>query len=481
MSSTPEPRTGRPLLDRPSRSAGSPPDPDRPSIVWFRRDLRLADNPAWARATAAHSQVVALFVLEPELLAAAGPHRRRQLLHHLHSLHRSLQADGGGLTVRSGPAAVAVVDVARAVDASALYFNADYSAFARRRDDAVIQAVDDTSAVVEVFHGNVVHEPGTVLTKSGRLSQVFSPFHRRWQQTPMAPWPTDGDAETLEVSSVDLPAPDGGEPYQPGGEAAAWDRLNDWLDQVDQYPDTHDFPGIEGTSRLSADLRFGTLAARAVLDVVGSHSPGRGAFVRQLAWRDWWAHTLEERPDLPYRALRPDYDHIGWRVDPDELEAWKEGRTGYPLVDAGMRQLARTGWMHNRVRMVTASFLVKDLLIDWREGERHFRRLLVDGEPAQNGGNWQWVAGTGPDAAPYFRIFNPTSQSRKFDPDGSYIRRWVPELAALDDRAIHEPSKLGPLELAAAGITLGDTYPEPIVDHKAARERTLTAYKKALG
>lgn len=424
---------------------------------------------------------MALFVLEPELLSDAGAHRRRQLLHHLHALHDSLRTNGGGLTVRSGPAAAAVKDVAREADASALYYNADYSAFARRRDQTVVRALDETSIAVEVFHGNVVHEPGTVLTKSGGLSQVFSPFHRRWQQTPMTPWSDAGEAETMPASGVELPATDDGEPYQPGGEAAAWDRLNDWLEQVDDYPDTHDLPGIEGTSRLSADLRFGTLAARAVLDVVGTHSPGRAAFVRQLAWRDWWAHTLAERPDLPYRALRPDYDRIRWRRAPDELEAWKAGRTGYPLVDAGMRQLASTGWMHNRVRMVTASFLVKDLLIDWREGERHFRRLLVDGEPAQNGGNWQWVAGTGPDAAPYFRIFNPISQSKKFDPDGAYIRRWVPELAGLDGRAVHEPWTLGPLELAAAGITLGDTYPEPIVDHGNARERTLAAYKKALG
>ncbi len=336
---------------------------------------------------------------------------------------------------------------------------------------------------MEVFHGNVVHPPGTVLTNGGELSRVFSPFHRRWAGAPMAAWPEPGAANVLTLPGEDLPRAEGGAEVdldQAGGETPAWEQLNEWLDRVDHYVHTHDYPGVDGTSRLSADLRFGTLAARSVLDVVGTHTPGRAAFVRQLAWRDWWAHTLAKRPDLTHRALRSDYDRIRWRNAPDELEAWKQGRTGYPLVDAGMRQLAQTGWMHNRVRMVTASFLVKDLLIDWREGERHFRRLLVDGEPAQNGGNWQWVAGTGPDAAPYFRIFNPTTQSEKFDPDGAYIRRWVPELAALDDKAIHDPSRLGPLELAAVGITLGETYPEPIVDHKAARYRTLDAYKTAL-
>ena len=421
-------------------------------------------------------------MLEPDLLAAAGPHRRNLLLSHVGALHRSLIDLGGGLTARRGPAASAVVELVDEVEASAVYYNADYSGFARRRDRAVDIAIDRSGAAAVTSHGNVVHEPGRVLTKAGGLSQVFTPFHRRWEATAMAPWPTPGAADIVTPGGIELPDPDSdAELHHISGEQAAWDRLNGWLDQVDTYPDTRNLPGIDGTSRLSADLRFGTLAARTVLDIVGTHTPGRASFVRQLAWRDWWAHTLARQADLPYRALRPDYDRIRWRTAPEELEAWKEGRTGYPLVDAGMRQLAETGWMHNRVRMVTASFLVKDLLIDWREGERHFRRLLVDGEPAQNGGNWQWVAGTGPDAAPYFRIFNPTEQSKKFDPDGTYIRRWVPELAALDNSAIHEPATLGPLELAAAGIELGATYPEPMVDHKAARERTLAAYKAALG
>jgi len=218
-----------------------------------------------------------------------------------------------------------------------------------------------------------------------------------------------------------------------------------------------------------------------VLDVVGGATDGRTGFTRQLAWRDWYAHLLHEMPHMVSNAVRSEYDNIEWLDDPEGLEAWKAGRTGYPIVDAGMRQLAETGWMHNRVRMIVGSFLVKDLLIDWREGERWFRRMLIDGEPSQNAGNWQWVAGTGTDAAPYFRIFNPISQSRKFDADGAYIRRWVPELAGLDKKTIHAPWEAGPLDLAAAGVILGDTYPEPIVDHVFARDRTLSAYKKALG
>ncbi len=454
-----------------------------PGIVWFRRDLRLRDNPAWAQATTNHDEIVALFVLEADLLSGIGPQRQGQLIAGLAALDESLAELGGRLTVRTGPAATAVPRLVSETGAGGLYFNVDYSHFARRRDAAVTATA--TAAVsgqsdftLGSFHGNVVQPPGSELTRSGSLSQVFSPFYKRWNITPLADWP-DAQPDNITVLGLDgEPIPPAvADPFSPGGEDGAWDRLNRWLEQVDGYPETRNIPAIGGTSELSADLRFGTLAARSVLEVVGSTSSGREAFLRQLAWRDWWAHTLEQNPDLPYKAVRPEYDGVAWRNNAQEFEAWQQGRTGYPLVDAGMRQLTRTGWMHNRVRMVCASFLVKDLLIDWRWGERHFRRLLVDGEPSQNAGNWQWVAGTGPDAAPYFRIFNPTSQSQKFDPTGAYIRTWVPELRDLDDAAIHEPSALGPLELAAAGVTLGDTYPYPLVDHREARERTLAAYQ----
>jgi deoxyribodipyrimidine photo-lyase len=327
----------------------------------------------------------------------------------------------------------------------------------------------------------LVLPPGRVLTKQGRVSRVFTPFHRAWQAMSWDAWPAPGDASIDEDVGLSLPPPDG-DPPRPPGEDGAQQTLQAFLDgTADRYLDHHDRLGEQGTSALSVALRFGTLSPRQAVEAVGDDTPDRKAFVRQLAWRDWFAHLLLEVPTLPDRAIRPEYDEIAWRDDPEGLAAWQEGRTGYPVVDAGMRELAATGTMHNRARMITASFLVKDLLVDWRSGERWFRHLLADGDVAQNVGNWQWVAGTGPDAAPYFRIFNPVTQSRTHDPEGTYLRRWVPELAGLDDAGIHAPWELGPLELAAAGVTLGETYPEPLVDHAAARDRALAAYQHARG
>ena len=249
--------------------------------------------------------------------------------------------------------------------------------------------------------------------------------------------------------------------------------------RADQYEEARDLPAIDGTSVLSADLHFGTLAPRTIITTIGTATRGRAAFVRQLAWRDWYAHLLWDVPALVDSSMRPELDRIRWENDPDDIEAWREGRTGYPLIDAGMRQLATTGWMHNRVRMATASFLVKDLLVDWRIGERWFRRLLVDADLAQNAGNWQWVAGTGPDAVPYFRVFNPVLQSEKFDPDAAYIREFVPELAGIAAPWVHRPWMAPPETLASGGVTLGSTYPYPIVDHRFARDRTISAYAEA--
>lgn len=448
------------------------------AICWFRRDLRLGDNPAWDAATTAEA-VVALYIYDSRLLDGAGPFRRRSVLAAVEALAAELAELGGRLTT-IGPTDDVAAALGRAVElvgADVIHADADVTPYATARD----RRADETLAVPIEWHwGNLVHRPGSVLTAKGTLSQVFTPFSKRWFATALPDRPPAGSAQ--------LAAPEGGDPLlhpdtdppRPAGTDAAHARLARFCEIVDDYPELRDLPGESGTSEISTDLKLGVLGPREVLEIVGTHSPGREAFVRQLAWRDWYAHHLLARPEVVDRAVRSDYDAIVWRDDEDGFRAWTEGRTGYPIVDAGMRQLAETGWMHNRVRMIVASFLVKDLLIDWRRGERWFRHLLTDADVPQNVGNWQWAAGTGHDAAPYFRIFNPVSQSERFDPDGTYIRRWVPELAGVDANAIHAPWEAAPLDLAAAGVVLGDTYPAPIVDHKDARDRTLAAYKAAV-
>jgi deoxyribodipyrimidine photo-lyase len=448
------------------------------AIVWFRRDLRLDDNPAWDAAAITHREIVPLFVHDPQLMAVAGVYRRRQIAADLAALDERCRALGGRLLVVDGDAVDAVPAVAARLGATAVHANLDVSPLARRRDDVVAERLTAAGVAWQPHWGGLVHPPGAVRTHKGGLAQVFTPFWKTWRTIDHrlddvhgAP----GEVAQVRVLGVDdsapLPAADGPPPF-PAGEAGAHERLAAIDATVDAYPDTHDVPSVDGTTQLSAALRFGTVSPRRVLAVLGTHTAGREAVARQLAWRDWFAHLTWEHPHIATRALRPQYDAIAWNDDDADFRAWCEGRTGYPIVDAGMRQLAQTGWMHNRVRMITASFLVKDLLIDWRRGERWFRTLLADGEVSQNAGNWQWVAGTGPDAAPYFRIFNPTSQGKRFDPDGAYVRRWVPELAAVDVKHIHEP-------WLAGGLFGAPDYPAPIVDHAAARVRCLAAYAVA--
>ncbi len=442
------------------------------AVVWFRRDLRLGDNPAWAAATERVDRIVALYVLDPILFAAAGQSRRHQLLAHLHGLDQSLQSQGGRLLVLQGDPTELVPQVAATCDAAAVYANADVTPYARRRDLAVKAGL---RAELQLWWGTLMQPPGWVTTHKGHTSRVFTPFYAKWRDLAPPPWPEPRQVEIDDDTGDGLPNSEH-EPFQVGGELAAIDRLFEFAERVDDYEHTRDRPDLLGTSCLSADLHFGTLAPRTVASIVGTSTKGRTAFVRQLAWRDWYAHLLWEVPSLAHAPVRPDLMEMGWKNDPADIKRWQKGLTGYPFIDAGMRQLESTGWMHNRVRMVVASFLVKDLLVDWRIGERWFRRRLVDGDIAQNAGNWQWVAGTGPDAVPYFRVFNPVLQSQKFDPEGTYIKRFVPELSDLPARWIHAPWTAPPKELELLRVTLGETYPHPLIDHTFARERTLAMY-----
>jgi len=439
------------------------------------------------------------------VLATAGPLRRDLLLAHLGALDARLRERGAALLVRTGDPIQVVAQVARAVGAATVHVNGDVSEYAQRRDAAARTALGARTEL-DVHWGCHVLRPGSVVAAStGSVHKVFTPFHAAWSTALAAGadrfhhdfdlgagaagaagapvHPRDPSLPSSLAPEV-LAAP-ATRPADEPGEDGADARLSAWLDHVDGYDERRDQPGDDdGTSHLSADLHFGTLSPRHVVDVVGSSTPARAAFVRQLAWRDWYASLFLERPTLARSAMASELDAVTWRNDAGDIDAWIGGTTGYPIVDAGMRQLAATGWMHGRVRMIAASFLVKDLLVDWRIGEAHFRAQLLDGDVAQNAGNWQWVAGTGPDAAPYFRVLNPVTQSRRFDPDGEYIARWVPELADLPPADRHAPWELGPLELAAAGVVLGEgsdgaTYPAPIVEHASARERAIRAYSVA--
>ena len=452
----------------------------RTAIVWFRRDLRLHDHPALHRAIADFDRVIPLYVIDDRLLESrwASANRTWFLAGALASLRAAIEERGGRLALLHADPRTVVVSFARAMGAEAVLVSRDYGPYGRARDDAVAAAAAAAGIRFLAGRGLLGHEPEDVRREDGGPFSVFSPFHRRWLEQPLrdivdAPstiasgdLPEAARASVAEVLGEPQPSADPDLLLEPG-EPAARARLERWAtsDALSHYDTGRDRLALHGTSRLSQDLRWGTLSAVEVVRRCDGAGRGPARFRSEIAWRDFYAHVLWHEPRVRRESFRPEFDAVEWQADDDAIAAWRAGRTGYPIVDAAMRQLMATGWMHNRARMIVASFLTKHLLVDWRVGERHFMEHLVDGDPASNNGGWQWAASTGTDPQPYFRIFNPTLQGRRHDPDGDYVRRWVPELRYLVGATVHEPPP--------------GAYIARIIDHAAARQRTLAAFEAA--
>ncbi|MBU2696912.1 deoxyribodipyrimidine photo-lyase [Pimelobacter sp. 30-1] len=439
-----------------------------PSILWFRRDLRLGDHPALL-AAAGEGPVLPLFVLDDDLLAPSGPARTAFLLRSLRALDADLRRHGPGLVVRQGRPEDVLPALVRETGAGAVHVSADFGPYGAARDERVAQALGEVPLVRTGSPYAVA--PGRLHTKGGDPYKVFTPFYRAWADHGWRA-PAGSDPATVDwvtAPGADLPDEPGVDAELPeAGEAAAlarWDAF-----RGTPYDDIRDRPDLDETSRLSTYLRWGAVHPRTLLAGLDARHTHDQVFRRELAWREFYAHVLHAWPGTARAYFRPELQalpYVTGREQRRRLDAWAAGTTGFPIVDAGMRQLLAEGWMHNRVRMIVASFLVKDLQVEWTHGAAHFMAHLVDGDLASNQHNWQWVAGCGTDAAPYFRVFNPITQGVKFDPDGAYIRRWVPELAALGTPAVHRPWTAGPPE----------GYPAPMVDHSIQREEALAAYQ----
>jgi deoxyribodipyrimidine photo-lyase len=437
--------------------------------MWFRRDLRTADNPALLAALES-GPTLPLFVLDPALWGPSGPSRRAYLVSSLQALRRDVPVS----VVRGDPVR-RVVQAAKDVGADTVHVAADYGPYGHQRDLDVEEALRDAGIELVRTGSPYAVAPDRVTNGSGEFFKVFTPFSKAWRahgwRDPAGPLPDDARwrhlKDTVDLPDVDLP--DGLELPEAGEEAAheAWHTFLDG--RVGDYDERRNEPGVEGTSRMSHHLKYGEIHPRTILaDLAGRRGSGVTTYRDEIAWREFYADVLYQRPDSAREYYKTELAGMDYDEPGQAFEAWQEGRTGYPIVDAGMRQLRSVGWMHNRVRMITASFLVKDLHVEWQHGARHFLHWLVDGDLASNNHGWQWVAGTGTDAAPYFRVFNPTTQGKKFDPKGEYVRTWVPELADVADP--HEPSSDDRDRVG---------YPEPVVDHKKEREEALARYQAA--
>ncbi|MDM0025886.1 cryptochrome/photolyase family protein [Variovorax saccharolyticus] len=474
-------------------------------LMWFRRDLRVDDNAALYQALRACRQVVCVFVFDRAILESLPRADRRVefIRESLVELQAELEALGGGLIVRHALAEEEIAQLARTLEVQAVFANRDDEPAALDRDAKVLGALANAGVAFHTAKDQAIFERDELLTQAGQPYTVFTPYKRAWLAKVDAfylkAYPVRSHAEALAPPPAALRAPVptlaglGFEPTNlseldiPTGSQGAAALLGDFLQRIDRYDQARDFPAVRGPSYLGVHLRFGTVSIRQLAGLAHplslQGSAGAATWLSELIWRDFYFQILAHHPQVAEagesRSFRPEYDRIQWHhgKHADQwFEAWCRGRTGYPLVDAAMAQINQTGYMHNRLRMVVASFLCKDLGLDWRRGERYFAEHLNDFELASNNGGWQWASSSGCDAQPYFRIFNPVTQSERFDPEGKFIRRYLPQLAKLSNAAIHAPWAAKPLELVAAGVELGDNYPKPLVDHAEARERTLQRY-----
>ena len=475
---------------------------DRPVLLWFRQDLRLADHPALLAAVRSGQPVLPVYVLDDESAGAwaMGGASRWWLGTSLPRLASDLEALGSRLLVRRGRIVEEIVRLAVEVRASSVFFSRAFEPWAAQLEPRLKAALAAEGVETHRFAGTLLVEPEAVRTQAGEPFRVYSPFARavdalgpmrRPAPRPDAIRPPSRWLSSLDVASLGLlpTRPDwaGGlrEAWTPG-EAGAAARLEAFAaGPIRRYKDLRDRPDQAGTSRLSPHLHFGEIspaqcwqAAARAEEADPKAAAGVAKFQRELLWREFSYHLLHQFPELPEAPFRPEFARFPWAPHQAALAAWQQGRTGYPIVDAGMRELWATGYMHNRVRMIAASFLVKDLLVPWQDGEAWFWDTLVDADLASNAASWQWVAGCGADAAPYFRIFNPVKQGLTFDPEGAYVRRYVPELARLPSAHVHAPFEAPAAVLAAAGVELGVTYPRPIVDHAVARRIALEAFAR---
>jgi deoxyribodipyrimidine photo-lyase len=466
-----------------------------PALVWFRHDLRLADNPALAAAAQRGGPVLPVFIWAPEEDGPwpPGAASRWWLHQSLAALDTSLRQARSRLILRRGPTRTALESLLRQTGATAVLWNRRYEPASIQRDTALRQALRQLGIETRETNAGLLHEPGTIHNQSGRPFQVFTPFWRRCLAQPDPPEPLPQPASlpaprrwpaSLPLADLQLePRPDWARGFRAAwhpGETGARSNLQRFLaEAAGDYATARNRPDQPGTSRLSPHLHFGEIGPRQVWAALRRLDPPRwrqSQFVAELGWREFAHHLLFHFPHTPEQPLRSAFARFPWQRHTRWLQAWQQGRTGYPLVDAGLRELWHTGWMHNRVRMVVASFLVKHLRIHWTAGAKWFWDTLVDADLASNTLGWQWTAGCGADAAPYFRVFNPVAQGQKFDPQGAYVRRWIPELAALPDKWIHQPWTAPPDALRHARVDLGRTYPQPIVNHFVARELALEAY-----